>query len=313
MEIRQVIPKDAIPSIDDPEFTDEYSGDPDDGIIVLTVDGETRGYPVPILDYHEIVNDRIADAPVAVTWCPLCGSAIVYSRRVAGRTLMFGVSGKLADDDLVMYDRETGSEWKQSLGEAITGQFAGTELEALPAAMITWKTFRNRYPDASVLVPPGGVSEAAGESNERASIDYDTAPYDDYFESNGFGLAAHRGRGSREWDREDLDPKAVVLGIERDGDALGFPLPRVEAAGGIARATIGHVDVVVLLGDGIHAYADPGYEFDAGSDGYHADGAIWDPATGESDDGRELSRLPARRLFAFAWQDDYGLEAFWTR
>jgi hypothetical protein len=125
MRVRQVLPRDAIPSVDDPVFGPDHAGDPDDDLIVLDT-SPPRAYPVRFLHYHELVNDRL-DRPiaitggrrseaVAVTWCPLCGSAVVYDRAVGDRTLTFGVSGKLADDDLVMYDRETGSEWKQSTG-----------------------------------------------------------------------------------------------------------------------------------------------------------------------------------------------------
>ncbi|SDM42655.1 Protein of unknown function [Haloarchaeobius iranensis] len=118
MNVRNVLPRDAIPSVDDPTYDPvaEYDGDGDDEVVV--VDGEqARAYPVRYLHYHEIVNAEASDgSPVAVTWCPLCGSAVVYERTVATddgadpRTLTFGVSGKLADDDLVMYDRETESE-----------------------------------------------------------------------------------------------------------------------------------------------------------------------------------------------------------
>jgi len=213
MNVRQVVPRDAIPSVDDPEFGRDYFGDPDDEVVVVEDDPVVRAYPVRILDYHEIVNDRLAGDPVAVTWCPLCGSAVVYDRRVAGRTLTFGVSGKLADDDLVMYDRETESEWKQSLGEAIAGELAGERLTALAAAVTTYRRFREEYPEGEVLQRPGGASEASGPGDDPEPIDYDDAPYADYFESDGFGLGAHRGSGGREWDRDELDPKAVLLGV----------------------------------------------------------------------------------------------------
>ncbi|EMA39510.1 DUF3179 domain-containing (seleno)protein [Halobiforma nitratireducens] len=110
----------------------------------MTTQGSTppKAYPVRILDYHEIVSDipegdgdGEADdggpqsgttISVAVTWCHLCGSAVVYERTVEGRTLEFGVSGKLADDDLVMDDRGTGSEWKQSSGPVSTATSKGS-------------------------------------------------------------------------------------------------------------------------------------------------------------------------------------------
>jgi hypothetical protein len=322
VNVRNVLPRDAIPSVDDPSYepVTAYDGDPHDEAVV--VDGDpARAYPVRYLHYHEIVNATDSEgAPVAVTWCPLCGSAVVYERTVAtddgeAHTLTFGVSGKLADDDLVMYDRETESEWKQSRGVAIDGPLSGTELTVVPAAMTTVGRFREANPDGEVLAPPGGESEAASADDEPEPIDYDAAPYERYFEMDGFGLAAHRGTGDeRDWDRTDLDPKTVVLGLTVDDDALGFPLPRVEANGSVARATVGDRDVVVFATeDGIHAFENPGLPFERTVEPgtFLADDARWDGATGESDDGRSLERLPSRRLFAFAWQDDHGADSFY--
>ncbi|WP_049980947.1 DUF3179 domain-containing protein [Halolamina rubra] len=325
MNVRQVVPKDAIPSVDDPEFRDTHP-EPGDEVVGVEIDGEARAYPIRYLNYHEIVNDRVGGVPIAATWCPLCGSVVVYDRRpTAGElpaeiddpgTLEFGVSGKLADDDLVMYDRETGSEWKQSLGEAIAGPLAGARLRIRPATTTTWARFRDGHPDAVVMAEPGGESEAAGDGAEPEPVDYDDDPYRDYFEAEGFGLDAHRGDGGgREWDREDLAAKERVLGLEIGGDALAFPSGRVEAAGSVATATVGGEDVVVVADGGeMAAYRDPGFDWRAAEDGLRGDGTLWDAATGEPLDGSgrdPLERLPAQWLFAFAWQDDHG-DAFWS-
>jgi hypothetical protein len=314
MDVKRVLPPDAIPSVDDPEFIADYDGDPDDEVIVL--DGDPpKAYPVRFLNYHEIVNDHQDGRPVAITWCPLCGSAVAYDRTVDGRPLEFGVSGKLADDDLVMYDRETESEWKQSLGEAIAGELEGERLEMLPAAMTTYRRFARDDSDGLVLAPPGGESEVSGPGDDPKPVEYDDEPYREYFESDGVGLAAHRGEGGREWDREDVGPKAVVLGIEDGDDALGFPLARVEEAGGVVATTVGDLSVAVFATpEGIHAFERGGLEFEPADEPgrFRADETTWDGATGESEAGRELERIPARRLFAFAWQDDHGPDAFWT-
>ncbi|MEF8813844.1 MAG: DUF3179 domain-containing protein [Halovenus sp.] len=311
MNVRQVIPKDAIPSVENPAFGGSYGGDPADRMVVLDWADPQRAYPVRYLDFHEIVNDTVGGRPVAVTWCPLCGSAVVYDRRAAGRTLTFGVSGKLADDDLVMYDRETDSEWKQSRGEAIAGALEGTTLTVLPAAMLSWERFRERM-DGLVMQPPGGESEAAGEGTEPEPIDYDDRPYAGYLASDRFGLDGLHGEDGREWDREDIDPKTVVLGLQQGAAALGVPLPVVESAGGALSVTVGDQRAVVFATpSGIHAFENPGYVFESVGDGqFRADGTCWDGATGAGDDGRQLRRLPARRLFAFAWQDDHGPDAF---
>jgi len=316
MNVRQVLPRDAIPSVDDPTFGDQYAGDPDDQIVVVESPDSSRAYPVRYLHYHEIVNDAIDGDPIAVTWCPLCGSAVVYEREHAGRTLEFGVSGKLADDDLVMYDRETGSEWKQSSGACIAGEFAGDSLSVLPASMLSWQRFEAAYPEGVVLQRPGGKSEAASEDDTPESIDYDETPYETYFEMDGFGLDAHRsGDGSREWDREDdIEPKTAVLGVETDDSALGFSLPRVLDADGIVQTTVGDRDVLVVASPdaGIHGFADPGHDFEWSGGDLVGDGTTWDLATGRAPDGRRLERLPSRRVFAFAWQDDHGPEVFYN-
>lgn len=321
MNVRQVVPRDAIPSIDDPSFGSTYDGPPDDRVVVIEESDPPRAYPVRYLQYHEIVNDRFEEpesgevVPIAVTWCPLCGSAVTYDRRHRGECLEFGVSGKLADDDLVMYDRHTESEWKQSSGDCIAGEFEGDTLSVRPAALIEWDAFRTSFPDGEVLQPPGGESEAASETDSPAPIDYDTDPYDSYVTGPGFGLAAHRGIGTgRDWDRDDdIDPKTVVLGVESDGEALGLPLPRVREAGGVVQTTVGDRRIVVFATEaaGIHGFVDPGIQFEHTDDGVVGDGTTWDPATGRAADGRRLDRLPARRLFAFAWQDDHGPESFY--
>jgi hypothetical protein len=157
MNVRQVVPQDAIPSVDDPEFGDEYFGASDDEVVVVEAEADgtdsARAYPVRILNYHEIVNDEFGGDSIAVTWCPLCGSAVVYDRTVDGKTLTLGVSGKLADDDLVMYDRETGSEWKQSLGEAIAGELEGETLSVRASTVTTYERFREMHPDGGWPTP----------------------------------------------------------------------------------------------------------------------------------------------------------------
>lgn len=314
MHVRQVLPPDAIPSVDDPTFGEQYDGALDDQVVVVESAAGARAYPVRYLHFHEIVNDVVDGEPIAVTWCPLCGSAVVYDRTHDGQALDFGVSGKLADDDLVMYDRQTESEWKQSSGTCIAGAFEGDTLSIRPGPTMQWGQFRESYPDGMVLQPPGGESEAASDDDEPDAIEYDETPYERYFEMDGFGLDAHRGGESREWTRDgDIEPKSVVLGIETDGESLGFPRQQVLEAGGIVQTTVGERDVVVFASEeaGIHGYVDPDREFERSGPEVVADGTTWDPATGRSADGRKLDRLPTRRLFAFAWQDDHGPNSFY--
>jgi hypothetical protein len=320
MNVEEILPRDAIPSIDAPAFGTGYFGDPDDDVLVVDAD-PPRAYPVRILSYHEIVNDEI-DGPIAVTWCPICASGVVYDRRIEGRTLTskvptseasggskdgivlsFGVSGKLADDALVMYDRETGSEWKQSSGVCIAGELEGAKLDVLPATFTTWARFRTDHPDGVTLQPAPG----------RDAAEYRMEPYERYADADGFGVGVMRGTGpGREWDREDIGAKTTVLGVEIGDDAVGYPRPVVEREGGVVADTVGGHEIVVLAApDGFAAFEDPGYHFERTAEGFAADGTRWDGTTGESDDGRMLDRVPARQLYAFAWQDDHGPDALY--
>ncbi|MEM7670902.1 MAG: DUF3179 domain-containing (seleno)protein, partial [Pseudomonadota bacterium] len=123
-------PKDGIPAIDDPQFitvSDEGRLSDREAVVTLELDGERpRAYPIRYLMWHEIVNDRVGDTPVSVTYCPLCNSFMVFDTRVDGQILTFGVSGKLRNSDMVMYDRETESWWQQAIGTGIVGEHTGT-------------------------------------------------------------------------------------------------------------------------------------------------------------------------------------------
>ena len=152
-------PKDGIPALDEPAMiaVAEETGIPGpEPVITLEIDGETpRAYPVRYLMWHEIANDVVGDVPVAATFCPLCNSGIVFDRRMDGRTLSFGVSGKLRHSDMVMYDRETESWWQQAVGEGIVGEMTGATLTPLPSWMESWEEFRTRNPDGLVMAEPG--------------------------------------------------------------------------------------------------------------------------------------------------------------
>jgi len=299
-----LLPKDAIQSIDDPTFDSSFERNSREEVIVVETGTGARAYPTRILQNHEVVNDTADGDPIAVTWCPLCASAVVYDRTVDGQTLTLGVSGKLADNDLVLYDRETESEWKQSSGVCLAGAFAGETLSVRPAATMTWDTFTDHYPDGEVLQPPAW-----------GTADYATDRFVEYMHSDHVGPGGDpRLRTAIEDWPFDFHPKALTLGLTVDGHARGYPRPIVEAACGVVRETLGDTDVVVFATDaGIFAYEGDGMAFETATDEnrFRADGTTWDGETGRSEDGRALTRVPSRRLFAFAWRDDHGVGAFY--
>mgnify|MGYP005993289705 FL=1 len=149
--------KDGIPAIDTPTFisvSDETRLSPREAVLSVTIGNTSRAYPIRYLMWHEIVNDTIEGQPVAVTFCPLCNSAMVFDRRVDGDVLSFGVSGLLRHSDMVMYDRETESWWQQAIGEGIVGHHTGAELTPLVGLMQGWDQFKAEYPDGEVMDEP---------------------------------------------------------------------------------------------------------------------------------------------------------------
>ena len=142
--------RDCIPSIDNPKYvsTEEASHVADDAIVItLSYKGEYRAYPARVLDHHEIVNDTIAGDPIAITWCPLCGSAVGIHREVGGEITEFGVSGVLYNSDLVLYDRATETLWDQIEARGIVGPLTGVQLDLFPVSMAKWARWRAAHPD----------------------------------------------------------------------------------------------------------------------------------------------------------------------
>ena len=173
-------PRDGIPAVDEPRYSStENAGewlDPDEPVIATEINGEARAYPLQILIWHEIANDSLGGTPIAVTFCPLCNSAIVFDRRLDGEVLDFGTTGRLRLSDLVMYDRQSETWWQQLTGTGLVGEHAGRELVRLPAAIVSWRDFRAAYPDATVLSRETGYSRSYG-SNPYAGYDSSTRPF----------------------------------------------------------------------------------------------------------------------------------------
>ncbi len=170
--------KDGIPSIDTPSFvqiddeSNDYLSDESEGIFVEMA-GEKRRYSYNILNRHEIVNDVFGEGDaqrhLSVTFCPLCGSAIVFDRLVDGNILEFGVSGKLLNSNLLMYDRSTESLWSQALGKAVVGEYLDTKLDIVDADVITREEVKEYHPEAVIL-----------STDTWAQRSYERIPYGTY-------------------------------------------------------------------------------------------------------------------------------------
>ena len=213
-------PKDGIPSIDDPKFLPlaEAEGLADtEPVIAVKIGDDARAYPLRVLIWHEIVNDTVGGTPVSVTYCPLCNSAIVFDRRLDGRVLDFGTTGKLRNSDLVMYDRQTESWWQQFTGTGIVGELNGKMLKFLPARVESFALFKQRHAGGRVLVP-----------NNPGTRPYGANPY------QGYDSAArpflYRGEMP-----EGIAPMAYVVKIGKEAWPLALIRERGELTAGDLR------------------------------------------------------------------------------
>jgi len=205
-------PRDGIPSIDKPEFlsVDKASYLKDaDRILGVYYQGEARAYPIRILNWHEIVNDKFKGKAVAVTYCPLCGSGVVYNAEVQGKLLEFGVSGLLYNSDVLLYDRETETLWSQILAKAVSGKLMNTDLEIIPSAHTSWKAWKKTHPETKVLSLKTGFSR-----------DYSRSPYGTYDTDVATYFPV-------EFKSKRYHPKERVLGITLNGKQKVYPFAEI--------------------------------------------------------------------------------------
>jgi hypothetical protein len=215
-------PKDGIPAIRSPEHLPAAEARhlrPDDAVVGVEVGPDARAYPIRILERHEVVNDVLGGVPVAVTYCPLCDSALVVRRDPdfdparSGETLTLGISGYLFDSDVLLYDAETESFWQQITGRAVVGPQTGRQLTVLEAARTTWAAWRQAKPHTTVL---SSRTEYLWPSSK-----YEENPYAEYRASN-------RMRFPVEEFGDALSPRTQVFGLSHGGKHLAVPEAALE-------------------------------------------------------------------------------------
>jgi len=307
-------PKDGIPALINPKFISvEDASDwlkDEEPVIFLKHNNSVKGYPLQILIWHEIVNDRIDSTPVIITFCPLCYSAIVYKRKIGEMTVMFGVSGLLRNSDLVMYDSYTESFWQQFSGKAIVGMYTGTELEMLPAQIISFKELKGSYPKALILSKETGYSRKYGMNPYSGYDDIDQTPF--------------MFKGELD-DR--LPPNEKVIGIKEKEIAKAYPYS-ITAEKHVINDKFKGKNIVIFHSTGTLSALDSKHIMDSkdvGSTGvFEADldgksltfeysggkfidketTTIWD-ITGKAVvgviRGKQLTRINSGDYFAFAW------------
>ncbi len=178
-------PKDGIPSIDKPRFVAVRAAsrwlEDREPVVMVTHGTVAKAYPLQILIWHEIVNDKVGGLYVSVTYCPLCNTALAFNRRFQGKLLDFGTTGRLRHSDLVMYDRQSETWWQQATGEGIVGEHAGERLTFVSAPLVSFQTFKETYPDGLVLSRETGYRRDYGRNPYRRYDDPKGGPLRRFF------------------------------------------------------------------------------------------------------------------------------------
>jgi hypothetical protein len=235
--------KDGIRSIDQPKFETIESAekwlDARDPVIVFSSGAKSKAYPLQILIYHEIVNDRLGDDEIAITYCPLCNAAMVFSRLHKGSLLDFGTTGKVYTNNLVMYDRQTQSWWLQFTGEGVVGDYAGDSLKLLPSQIVSFKQFKDAYPSGEVLSNKTGFNKKYG-INPYANYDSRVVPIV-WFYRKPFDVR--------------LPAMERVLGMVDGDDAVAFPFSYLNTTP-LVQTKAGNSDVLIISKPGMASAVD---------------------------------------------------------
>lgn len=317
-------PRDRIPPIDEPNFDSveniEWIEDQEPGVLI-DINDDARFYPLSIMTRHEIVNDEVGGIPVAVTYCPLCNTAVAFDRRFEGDVLRLGVSGLLRNSDLVMWDLQSQSLWQQVTGRGIVGEHAGDSLTSIASAIVRWADFRANHPDGLAMTEDQGFATSYGR-NPYEFYSSAARPFlfrgetDDRFPalSRVVGVTIEEGEKAYPFSRVSEErvindeingrPVAIFWGAESTTDALD--------AGDISEArAIGTAIAYDPVVDGQRL------TFSAIGDTEFRDeetGTTW-TILGKAVDGElagtELSVVSHRNEFWFAWQAFFPDAAVW--
>lgn len=228
--------RDGIPAISQPRFVGASQAgflDAADRVLGISLQGEHKAYPVRILNYHEIVNDRFGDTAVVVSYCPLCGTGMAFLAGKRGEDFNFGVSGLLYNSDVLLYDRQTESLWSQIRGQAIAGPLKGQRLQQIPMEHTSWSDWRARYPQTRVLSLDTGYRR-----------DYSRSPYAGYADSE------HLMFGVSGIDRR-FHPKERVIGVTLNGVAKAYPFSELSQGSGQLTDEVGGRSIRIVF-DSVH-------------------------------------------------------------
>ena len=291
--------KDGIPALVNPELIEPAAATyitENELVFGVSINGDVRAYPLRVMDWHEMFNDVVGGVPVALAYCTLCGSGILYDMRVDGRDepFEFGSSGFLYRSNKLMYDQATHSLWNQFTGRPVVGELTGSDiqLKTLPVAITTWSSWLATHPETKVL-----------SLNTGYSRDYTPGrPYGGYFTSPQLMFPALV-------DDEKLAAKDYVFALRNGREEKAWPLSVFEDSAVLNDRVADRP--VVLIGDAstrtVRAFdsGDRTFAPTADSAVVMAGGQNWQVTEDAlvADDGTRLERLPGHIAYWFAFNN----------
>jgi len=308
------VPLAGIPALDDPPTLAGSSArylKKRGRVFGLVLNGEARAYPVRILSWHELLNDRLGGEPIALSFCTLCGSGIFYLARTPnGGAHRFDTSGLLYRSNKLMVDRQSRTLWSNLTGEPVLGRLARIRqgLQILPGTLTTWESWLRENPQTTVL------DLEAIQAQMRPRYSYDYRP--------GVAERSRRGVSFPVWLKNDvLDRDAQVFALRLAEGAKAYPVDRVLETG-LVNDRIG-TEPVLVVGDrtsgSVRAYRRGPYQFEMTSTGWLEDnlGGRWsveERGLRNLDDAQEplvLERLPGHVALWFGWYGFYPQTEVW--
>ncbi|MCG8572896.1 MAG: DUF3179 domain-containing protein [Spirochaetes bacterium] len=235
-------PRDGIPAIDQPRFISVAQVDflnPEDKIIGLNYQGVIKAYPIKILNWHEIVNDKTGNQNIIITYCPLCGSGVIFNGNLNGKNYSFGVSGLLYNSDVLLYDRETESLWSQLKEQAISGPQKGEMLKKIPAEYLRWADWKKKYPHAKVLSTETGYSR-----------NYQQDPYLGYAKNPRIWFEVEN-------QSDQFFSKEIIYGLKIDDFAKAYPINLLNKKNNTFTDQFAHHKITIKrIGQGAYQFYD---------------------------------------------------------
>lgn len=258
--------KDGIPALTNPKFiasSEEGKLNKKDDGILLQNGGESKFYPYTILVWHEIVNDLIGGVPVTITFCPLCGSAIVFESTLNDTVYEFGVSGRLWQSNMLMYDRTTESLWSQIEGRSVVGDLLGSELKIFPSQLVSYEEALAIAPSLEVLSEDTGFQR-----------NYGVFPYGDYEKTEQLYFPINN-------PDKKLPGKDLMVASTVKGEAVVFHRARLlsqkvatlDTASGVITAKVSENNEIILTDASGQEY--PSYITMWFSWANHNEGLVW--------------------------------------